>query len=165
MKNIQDLTVTDYLRILRRRIWYWIIPAVLISIGTAVYAWRLPSIYKSETTILVSERLLPEDYIGSLVRQSVADHIEFARQQLHSRTFLERIAQEFQIGGNVSTDEVVAFITNSTEITVVPPNSFKLAFYSTDPSTAQAVTRRLAERVMQANNASRQEKVNVADEF
>src|SRR5215831_4492467 len=116
MKNLQDFTVQDYLRIVRRRIWYWIIPALLIGIGTAVYAQRLPSVYKSETTIQVSERLLPEDYIGSLVRQSVADHIEFARQLLRSRVFVERIAQEFQIGGAVgNTDEVLAFITNSTE--------------------------------------------------
>src|SRR6476620_6211074 len=100
MKNFQELTVNDYLRILRRRIWYLIVPAVLVSIGNAVYVWRMPSIYKSETSILVSDRLLPEDYIGSLVKQTVVDRIEFAKQQLRSRTFVERIAQEFQLGGS-----------------------------------------------------------------
>src|SRR5258707_15419598 len=97
MKNLQDLTAQDYLRLLRRRIWYIVIPTILISIGAAVFVWRMPSIYKSETTILVSDRLLPEDYIGSLVRQSISDRIEFAKQQLRSRTFVERIAQEFQL--------------------------------------------------------------------
>ena len=60
---------------------------------------------------------------------------------------------------------MVNAVINSTEVTVVPPNVFKLAFYSTDPNTAQAVTRRLAERVMQTNNTFRQEKVNGADQF
>ena len=99
MKNLQDFTVQDYLRIVRRRIWYLIVPTILVSVGTAVYVWRMPSVYKSETTILVSDRLVPEDYIGSLVKQSVMDRIEFAKQQLRSRTFVERIAQEFQIVG------------------------------------------------------------------
>src|SRR4051794_21902332 len=99
MKNFQDFSVQDYIRIVRCRIWYLIVPTILASLGTAIYVWRMPSIYKSETTILVSERLVPEDYIGSLVRQSVVDRIEFAKQQLRSRTFVERIAQEFQLGG------------------------------------------------------------------
>ncbi len=150
MKNLQDFKPSDYLQIIRRRKWYWIIPALLISIGTAVYVSRLPSVYRSETTILVSERLLPEDYIGSLVRQSVMDHIEFAKQQLRSRVFVERIAQEFQMGGNgLSSEMVQNFVIGSTEVTVLPPNIFKVAFYAADPNTAQAVTRRLAERVMQ----------------
>ena len=141
-------------------------PAILVSVGTAVYVWRMPSIYKSETTILVSDRLVPEDYIGSLVKQSVMDRIEFAKQQLRSRTFVERIAQEFQLGGDgADSEQVVNAVINSTEVTVVPPNVFKIAFYSSDPNTAQAVTRRLAERVMQTNNTFRQEKVNGADQF
>src|SRR5262245_32179727 len=97
MKNLQDLSITGYLRIVRRRVWYLVIPAVLVSIGSIIYVWRIPYVYKSETTILVSDRLLPEDYIGSLVRQSVMDRIEFAKQQLRSRTFVEKIVQEFQL--------------------------------------------------------------------
>src|SRR5262245_18891679 len=166
MKNFQDLTVTDYLRIVRRRIWYLIIPTVLISIGTVIYVWRLPSWYKSETTIAVSDRLLPEDYIGSLVRQGVADRVEFARTQLKSRTFVERIAQEFQlVPPGANADAVLNAVINSTEVTVLPPSAFRVGFYSTDPNTAQAITRRLAERIVQTNEQSRQEKVAVADEF
>ena len=166
MKNLQDLTVQDYLRLVRRRLWYLIVPTILVSIGSAIYVWHLPSVYKSETAILVSDRLLPEDYIGSLVRQSVSDRIEFAKQQLRSRTFVERIAQEFQlVTGGADSDAILNTVISNTEITVISPNVFKVGFYSTDPNTAQAVARRLAERVMQSNTAFRQEKVTVADQF
>src|SRR5262249_10280405 len=131
-----------------------------------VYVWRMPSVYKSETTILVSDRFLPEDYIGSIVRQSAMDRMEFAKQQLRSRTFVERIVQEFQLVGNgANTEGVLNAVINNTEITVMSPNVFKIGFYSGDPNTAQAVTRRLAERVTQSNTAVRQEKVSVADQF
>src|SRR5262245_61192567 len=166
MKNFQDLTFSDYLRILRRRIWYLVIPAVLISAGTIVYVWRMPSWYKSETTIMVSERFLPEEYIGSIVRQNVADRIEFAKQQLRSRTFVERIAQEFQlVPPGADSEGILNAVINSTEFTVVPPNIFKVGFYSTDPTVAQGIARRLAERVMQANDTLRQQRVTVADQF
>ncbi len=166
MKNLQDLSITGYLRIVRRRVWYLVIPAVLVSIGSIIYVWRIPYVYKSETTILVSDRLLPEDYIGSLVRQSVMDRIEFAKQQLRSRTFVEKIVQEFQLfPSGTHIDRAIQAVISTTEVTVVPPNVFKLGFYSKDPATAQAVTRRLAERVMQSNDSFRLQKVSVADQF
>jgi protein-tyrosine kinase len=166
MKNFQDLTVRDYLRILRRRIWYLIVPTILVSSGTAFYVQRLPAYYKSETTILVSDRLLPEDHIGSIVRQTVADRIEFAKQQLRSRTFLERIGQEFQLaGGNANADQLFNAVLNNSDVSVVPPNAIKVGFFSSDPAVAQAVTRRLSERVMQSNETFRQQKVSVADQF
>jgi len=166
MKNFQNLSVQDYVRIARRRIWYVIIPTILLGTGSAIFVSRMPSVYKSETTIMVSDRFPPEDYVGSLVRQSVVDRIEFAKQQLQSRTFVERIAQEFQLVRNGTVSEgVLNTVITSTEITVLSSNVFKIGFYSTDPNTAQAVTRRLVERVMQTNNALRQEKVTVADQF
>src|SRR5690242_8159070 len=99
MKNIQDLSVTDCLKIVRRRIWYVIITTILVTTATVIYVWRIPSLYRSETTIMIASRLVPEEYIGSLVRESASDLLEFVRQQLRSRTFLESIVQEFQLGG------------------------------------------------------------------
>src|SRR5262245_18302668 len=117
MKSFQDLTVTDYFRIIRRRIWYLIITMLLVSTGTVIVVRQLPSIYKSETSILVSDRILPEDYIGSLVRQSVVDRIEFAKQQIRSRIFVERIAQEFQFfRDGENADTVLNTVINNTDI-------------------------------------------------
>src|SRR5215467_6901989 len=104
MKNFQDLSIGDCLQILRRRVGYLIVTTILASAGAAVYIWQMPSVYKSETTILVADRILPEDYIGSIVRDSVTARIDFVRQQLRSRTFLERIVQEFQLARPGSND-------------------------------------------------------------
>src|SRR5262245_50972334 len=97
MKNFQDLSASDYMQILRRRVVYLIVTTIVASVAAGWYIWQMPSIYKSETTILVADRILPEDYIGSLTRDSITGRIEFVRQQLGSRTFLERIIQEFQL--------------------------------------------------------------------
>ena len=65
MKNFQDLSISDYLQLLRRRVGYLIVTTIVAAVAAGIYIWQMPSIYKSETTILVAERLLPEDYIGS----------------------------------------------------------------------------------------------------
>src|SRR5262245_48937391 len=165
MRNFQSLEFTDYLRIIRRRILYLIIPAVLASAGTVVYVSRLPSVYRSSTTIAVSPRLLPDDYIGSLVRETAGDRIAFVAQQLSSRTFLERIVQEFQLappGANV--DDYVNMLAASKEI-IGSGSTFTIAFTSTQPDVAQRITQRLAERVMQLNETFRRERVRIADDF
>src|SRR5688572_21096574 len=107
MKNFQDLSIGDYLKILRRRIWYFVIPAVLVSAGACIFAWRQVPFYKSETTIQVANRLVPDDYIGTLVRETPADRIEFVRQQIRSRTFLARLVEDLQLAGGQDVDSVV----------------------------------------------------------
>src|SRR5262245_27757740 len=107
MKNFQDLSPADYFRILRRRIWYFIIPAVLISAGSCYYAWNQAPFYKSEMTIQVTNRLLPDDYIASLVRETPADRIEFVRQQIRSRTFVTRLVEDLQLAGGLNPELVV----------------------------------------------------------
>ena len=167
MKNFQDLSFTDYFKIIRRRIWWVIVTAFLISAASAVYLRRLPSMYKSETTIMGSSRLLPEDYIGSLVRESVTDRIDFVRQQLRSRTFVEGVIQEFELAktwtGNM--EDLINYFQMNLEIATVSPGTFKVAYTATSPARAQAITRRLAERVLTLNDTVRKDKVYAADQF
>ena len=167
MKTFQDLSFTDYFKIIRRRIWWVIVPAFLISASSAVYLRRLPSMYKSETTIMGTSRLLPEDYIASLVRESVTDRIDFVRQQLRSRTFVEGIIQEFQLA-KTWTGTMEDLINNfqvNLEIATVSPGTFRVAYTATSPARAQAITRRLAERVLTLNDTVRKDKVYAADHF
>src|SRR5262245_30928993 len=99
MKTLQSLSIADYFKILRRRIWYIVITTAVVGVAATTYVWRLPPLYKSETVIMVSPRLLPENYIAPLVQETAADRIDFVRNQLRSRAFVERIIQEFQLGG------------------------------------------------------------------
>jgi polysaccharide chain length determinant protein (PEP-CTERM system associated) len=168
MTNLENLTISDYIAIFRRRIWYVVVITILVTAGTVVYALQLPPIYKSETTIAMATRLVPEDYIRSLDRQTNADQMDFVRQQLQSRTFLQGIIQEFQLaapGPEGYSDGALLGVGKRIEIGILTTSSFKLAFTATDRNLAQAVTKRLAERVIQLNGSFRKEKVQTADQF
>src|SRR5688572_5540233 len=131
MKNLENFTIADYLAIFRRRIWYVVVVTILTSVGAVAYALQLPSIYRSETTIAMTPRLVPEDYIRSLDRQTNNDQMEFVRQQLQSRTFLQRIIQEFHLaepGPEGFSDGALFGVGRRIEINVITTNAFKLAF-------------------------------------
>jgi polysaccharide biosynthesis transport protein len=165
MKSIENLTVSDYITIFRRRFWYVVVPTILATAATAFYVKQLPSIYRSETTIAINSRFLPEDYIKSIDRQSTADRMDFVRQQLQNRSFLEGIVQEFRLAGPEGFQRAAEVVGSKIEITVFTQTAFKLGFSATDPKLAQGITKRLAERVIQSNDSFRKEKVQVADQF
>ncbi|HYR88028.1 MAG TPA: polysaccharide biosynthesis tyrosine autokinase [Terriglobia bacterium] len=168
MTNLENLSINDYIAIFRRRIWYVVVITILVTAGVVVYALQLPPIYRSETTIAMSARLVPEDYIRSIDRRTNSDQMDFVRQQLQSRTFLQGIIQEFRLaepGPEGFSDFALAGVGKRIEISVLTTSAFKLAFTATDRNQAQAVTKRLAERVIQLNGSFRKEKVQSADQF
>jgi polysaccharide biosynthesis transport protein len=168
MKNLESLTIGDYIAIFRRRIWYVLVITVLVSVGAVLYALQLPPVFRSETTIAMSARLVPEDYIRSIDRQTNSDQMDFVRQQLQSRIFLQAIIREFHLaepGPEGLSDGALFGVGKRIEINVLTASAFKLAFTATDRNLAQAVTKRLAERVIQLNDSFRKEKVQTADQF
>jgi polysaccharide chain length determinant protein (PEP-CTERM system associated) len=168
MKKLENLTISDYIAIFRRRIWYVLGVTVLVSAGAVWYALQLPLIFRSETTIAMSSRLVPEDYIRSIDRQTNSDQMDFVRQQLQSRIFLEGIIREFHLadpGPEGFSDGALFGVGKRIEVNVLTASAFKLAFTATDRNMAQTVTKRLAERVIQLNDSFRKEKVQSADQF
>jgi polysaccharide biosynthesis transport protein len=142
-----------------------VLTTILATAATAVYVTQLPSIYRSETTIAINSRFLPEDYIKSIDRQTNADRLNFVRQQLQNRNFLEEIVQEFRLAGSDGLQRATEEVGGKIEVTVFTSTAFKLGFSAKDPKLAQGITKRLAERVIQSNDSLRKEKVELADQF
>src|SRR5688572_1973396 len=135
MKALENLTIHDYLAIFRRRMWYVVMITGFISVGTVLYVLRLPSIYQSETTIAITGRLVPEDYIRSIDRQTSSDQMNFVRQQLQSRIFLEGIIREFHLaepGPEGFSDGALFGVGKRIEVRTLTSSAFKLAFSATD---------------------------------
>src|SRR5437762_4901998 len=153
MKSLENLTLTDYVAIFRRRYWYVVVTTILVTTGTMLYVKTLPSIYRSETTIAISSRFLPEDYIKSIDRQTSADRMDFVKQQLQNRNFLEHIVQEFHLASPEGVQRATEVVAGKIEITVFTSSAFKLGFTATDPGLAQGITKRLAERLIATNDA------------
>ena len=66
-QNTEDgeISILDYWKILKRRIFLFAIPSALIVLAVLVYALNMTATYHSEATILIEEQDIPEDFIGA----------------------------------------------------------------------------------------------------
>src|SRR3954469_4368409 len=87
----------DVLQILRRRIWFLLVPFAVVSAAVAAWSYKLPDRYRSETVILVVPQRVPESYVRSTVTTRIEDRLQSLSQQIMSRTRLERIIQDFNL--------------------------------------------------------------------
>jgi polysaccharide chain length determinant protein (PEP-CTERM system associated) len=170
MKDLTKLGIDAYLNIIWRRRWYFIITAVLVASGASVFVWRMPSLYRSETRVLVETPIVPEDYIRPMFRSTPEDRINTIREQIASRTFLERIVEQFQYGGfRTSPDFVMENAVDSLRkqlgIEKTSDSTFTLSFTATDRQLARDVTQRLADELIRSNTASHMDKTIAADQF
>jgi polysaccharide chain length determinant protein (PEP-CTERM system associated) len=145
----------DVVKILRRRIWFVLVPFAVVAAATAVVARQLPDRYQSDTLILVIPQRVPESYVRSTITSRIEDRLQSLSQQLLSRTRLERIVEEF----NLYVDErrkgimedVIEQMRKDIRIEVVRGDAFRVAYIGDEPRTAMRVTERLASSVIEEN--------------
>lgn len=140
----------DIVQILRRRFWLVVVPFALISAGTAVAVRRLPDYYRSDTLILVVPQKVPEAYVKSTVTTRIEDRLDGLKQQILSRTRLERIIEEFGLYAEERRTGLMEDIVQKMrkDIVIDPrverSDAFSVTYVGRDPRTVMKVTEKLA---------------------
>jgi polysaccharide chain length determinant protein (PEP-CTERM system associated) len=136
-------------RIIRRRKWLIVIPAVVIAATGAVWAHYLPNVYRSDTLILVVPQRVPESYVKSTVTTRIEDRLQSISQQILSRTRLEQVISDFNLypeerKHKIMEDIVERMRTQDIRVDIVKGDAFRVSYQSGDPHVAMRVTERLA---------------------
>ncbi len=169
----KDFTLDEYLEILRRRMWYIIIPFVLVMVGASIYAIIAPREYKASTLVLVSPQSVPEDFVHATVTSKVEERLQSIAQEVMSRTRLETIMTEFRLyekeRKNLSKEEVVELMRKNIQVELPTKKdergSFAISFISNDPNTAMAVANRLSSLFIEENLKIREQQASGTTEF
>jgi polysaccharide chain length determinant protein (PEP-CTERM system associated) len=163
-------TTQDVLDAVLRRKWLIICPVVIFGIAAFVITRSLPNLYRSETLILVVPQRVPESYIRSTVTNRIEDRLRSIREQVLSRSMLERIILEFDLypeqRKQLPMEEVVARMRN--DIDVDPPvkdDTFSISYVSGEPVIAQKVVSRVASLFIEGNVHDRQVLADGTNEF
>jgi polysaccharide biosynthesis transport protein len=169
MKILKNLEPLDYLKILWMRRWYCLIFFVLTASGVSLYAWKTPEIFKSETKVIVESPYVSEEYVHPIVRSSPEDRIDSIRQQLASRSFLERIIEQFQMYGygtpKFAWEKAIGAAQKQIGIEKTSSNTFTISFLASEPSFAQTVTRQLAQELIRTSTSSKKKRVDDTYQF
>jgi len=145
---------SEYLKIIRRRKWLILLPAIAVTTAAAWVIYRLPNVYESVTLIVVKPSTLPTGVVATATEDSLTRQLTSITQLVTSRSSLEPLVNKYQIYraerlrgepmeliiDRMRKDIKVEQNTSRNDIT----NGFNITFQGRDPKTTQAITAELA---------------------
>jgi polysaccharide chain length determinant protein (PEP-CTERM system associated) len=167
----------DYVRMAWKRKWWFLVPTVVIGAATYIWSARLPDRYYSETVVLIVPQTVPSAYVRTTITAGIAQRLTAIRQQLLSRTRLERLIEEFNLYERerevMLMEDVVGLMRRhvTIEVPVVrrsrpdDPVSFTVGFEAGQPRTAMLIADRLASLLVQENIQDREVQVDSTNQF
>jgi len=177
--NLQrELKFEDYVTIFRRRIWFLVIPGILLCIGAYVLSLFLPSRYTSETVVLVQEQRVPEEYVRSVVGGDLNERLATMQEQILSRTRLQEIIEKLKLYkediGRRPMEELVARLRKSITVGAVRPMAethaeglpgFTIAVTASRPGLAQQICTEITSLFLQQNVVLRAQRAEDTTQF
>lgn len=169
----QTPDIKDYLKVVKRRRKFVIIPFLVISLLGIILAVVLPSVYRSTATILIEEQEIPSELVKSTVTTFADQRIQMISQRIMSRANLMEIIKKFDLYTNdlkTKTEERVlekmrkSIKVETVSADVIDPRNgvptkatiaFVLAFDSASSSLAQKVANELVSLFLKENIKSR----------
>ncbi|HEX8181637.1 MAG TPA: GNVR domain-containing protein [Pyrinomonadaceae bacterium] len=151
----------EYARILWRRKWLIVLPAIAVSFAVAIVVWRLPNVYESKTLLVVKPASVAQGLMPKLSDDDLSIRINNISQEVFSRSTLEPLiinyglyAAERRRGEPMDTlvermrkkDVSIELNKSRNDIT----NGFNLTLRGPDPVIVQKVTSELASKYVNA---------------
>jgi uncharacterized protein involved in exopolysaccharide biosynthesis len=106
----QTLDIKDYLKIVKKRRKFLIIPMIVIALLSIILAVVLPSTFRSAATILIEEQEIPSELVKSTVTTFADQRIQIISQRIMSRSNLVEIIKKFDLYADdrkSKTEEVI----------------------------------------------------------
>ena len=166
----KSLDIHDYTEILLRRIWYILIPFVVIMVGATLYAFLLPKMYRATTLILVTRQKVPEAFIRPTVTSRIEDRLQSINQEIMSRTRLEQVIAEFKLyseeAKSLSREEIVEMMRKNTRVELKGKEGFfTISYIGKDPRVVTMVTNKLASLFIEENLKLREQQAQGTSAF
>ena len=166
----KSFDVHDYIEIFLRRVWYILIPFVVVLAAATLYAFYLPKTYQATTLILVTPQKVPEAFVRSTATSRIEDRLQSIGQEIMSRTRLELVIQEFKLyseeAKSLSQEEIVESMRKNIQVDIRGKEGyFTISYIGKDPKTVTMVTNKLASLFIEENLKLREQQAQGTSEF
>ncbi len=175
MENeIESKDIKNFIR--RRKKCLLITFFLFLLLGLSI-AIILPPIYQSQTTILIEEQQISDEYVQSAYTGYAEERIEMINQQVLARDKLMEIIDQYDLyadlrdrltkneiikkmRGDIYLENIQApLINRRTSRSIITTVAFTLSYEGKDPESVQKVTNRLASLYIEADTLKRSEAV------
>jgi uncharacterized protein involved in exopolysaccharide biosynthesis len=117
MIDNRDLTIDDYLAMLRRRVKLILIPTLLAPIAGLLISWAVPAKYTSQSLVLVEAQQVPTTVVQPVVPEDLAQRIATMQQQVLGRNRLQPMVDRLGLlRGGKNLDEVIDDIRAAVQV-------------------------------------------------
>ncbi len=164
----RDLTMDDYLAMLRRRMKVILIPTLLAPLAGFLISYAFPPKYTSQSLVLVEEQKVPDNYVKSVVTEDITQRIATMQQQVLSRNRLQPMIANLQLTKKgKSVDDIIDDIRANLTVEPVQPDitastkkkpgqgtdlpGFYVNFTSDNPHDAQQICSQLTSMLLEEN--------------
>ena len=172
INTARSYNIDDYMEILRRRIWYLVIPFLVIMIGTVIYATFAPRLYKASTLVLVTPQKVPESFVQPTVTSRIEERLQSISQEVMSRTRLEQVINDFGLykdeSKNLSHEEVVELMQKDIKVELPKKEEkgyFTISYIGKDPNIVTTIANRLSSLFIEENLRFREQQAVGTTEF
>ncbi len=176
-----SFNVGDALAILKRRLWFFVIPTVLILMAVVPIALLLPREYQSKAIILIEQPDIPPELVSSTVTTLADQRIQIIEQRFKATANLVRVIDKYNLYPDARDvdpiSEVVERMRDKITVELISANvmdrgraqkatiAFSINFDYRDPVTAQKVTSELVTWYLNENTRERQEQAQQTASF
>ncbi|GLU36642.1 lipopolysaccharide biosynthesis protein [Pseudomonas sp. NBRC 100443] len=178
MKSEYELTINDYLAIIKDRALLLGLSGVLILAASVAVAISIPPVYESSGTILVESQQISPDLIAANNNSYADERIEVIRQRVMTRENLLRIIDKYNLyagsGRQLSESDKIDQMRNSITVTTLSTSvkgrgevtvAFQVAFDDRRPDLARDVANELVTLFLDENIKQRTERASETTEF
>ncbi|HEY6769526.1 MAG TPA: Wzz/FepE/Etk N-terminal domain-containing protein [Candidatus Sulfotelmatobacter sp.] len=174
----RELTLDDYLAMLRRRIWVLLIPVVLAPLIGWLVSYLLTAKYTSQSLIMVEGQKVPTSMVQPVVTADLTQRIATLQQRVLSDSALKPVVERLNLAkGGQNVDEMVDTIRANMSIQPVitdlsqigdttgkarkpnqsPVPGFYLNYTAPNAREAQQICNELTSLLLSENLKSRQD--------
>lgn len=175
-----ELTIRDYLGIVRRHSFYVIATFALILITSIVVAIVIPPVYQSVGTIMIESQQIPTDFVKDSVNSFADERIEVVKQRVMTRENLIKIIDKYQLfadkKSSKSLSDIVDLTKSAIAVTLISADvsqgqgrkstiAFQISFDYKSPDVAHSVASELVTLFLAENIKSRTERATETTDF
>lgn len=176
----EPLTVDRIWSISRRRRRTMLLALTVVWLIACVLAWVLPPRYMSQSTILIEQPQVPQQYVLPNIVLDIQTHLQTLTQEILSRTRLQRIVDDLHLYSGrldrfLAGVDVIERMRKDIRVDLTPAlptttkssqlTSFTISYSGSDRQVVQQVTSRLTSLFVEENLRARQQQSENTTEF
>ena len=152
----------DYLAIILRRRWFFLVPCVLIVVVSLFVGMFLPKIFRAETIILVQEENIINPLIqGLAVSTPVQERLKTLKEEILSWTSLSRLSHDLKLDQRAKSpaafEKLIKQLQKDISVSMNGRDVIRISYEHEDPKLAQQLVNTVStvflERNMMAQSA------------